>query len=401
VHAMGGHIDVSSTLGEGSRFTVHVPLGARIAVRRDARFIEGSHVLFLSSADEWSDFVVPHLTCWGAQVQVARHPAVVAEADLEAAAALVIWGTREQWLDSDENRLVENAAWVVDGYPDGPARPIRTGRVLSVSCVSLTGLEASLRTALLGEALPSPPPSAGAWSPVSKTPVARGLKVLVAEDNEANRMLLAEQLGALGCQVTVAANGRQALELLDDDKWDVLLTDLNMPRMSGYELAQAVRKRRPELPIVAVTAHATREEKQRCEGAGMDRVVTKPISLQQLSEVMAAIAASAGIELKAVSNADEAKFTGSGIPKPLWDTFIRSVAQALADIDTAQAAGDVDALIAQLHSVRGALAVYGQAPLAAESARLEADIRRDRQAPLPEDLEAFKHALKDLLEARP
>ena len=400
VHAMQGRIDVSSTLNVGSRFTVHLPLGEGVAVRRDARFVDGARVLFLSSAQEWCDFAVPHLEQWGARASVYRHPAAIPETDLESAAVLVIWGEREQWQPDDENRLIEGAAWVVDGYPDGPAQAISTGKIASVSCLSLSGLEASMRLTLLGEPLPGPLSAAGAWSGTDTAARARGLKVLVAEDNAANRLLLVEQLTSLGCQVAAASNGRQALEQLDDNDWDVLLTDLNMPGMSGYQLAEAVRKRKPALSIMAITAHATKEERQRCAAAGLDRVMTKPISLQQLSDAMESVAAAKGVKLAGVTSADDARFQGGAMPKPLWDTFLQSTGEALSALDAAQASGDVEGVLAQLHSLRGALAVFGQASLAADCARIEADIKRDRSAPLPGELNALKRSLQDLLNAQ-
>ncbi|RQH08995.1 hybrid sensor histidine kinase/response regulator [Paraburkholderia dinghuensis] len=400
VRALQGRIGVSSTLHVGSRFTVQLPLGDGIPVRSDARITDGARVLFLSSALEWCDFAVGHLERWGAQVSVYRHPAAITEADLESAAVLVIWGTREQWRPDDENRLVESAPYVVDGYPDGPAVAVRTGKIVSVSCLSLTGLEASMRATLLGEPLPTSLAAASGLPRTYTSALTRGLKVLVAEDNAANRMLLTEQLTTLGCEVSAAPNGRQALELLDDDDWDVLLTDLNMPGMSGYQLAEAVRKRKPALRIIAVTAHATKEEHQRCEAAGMDQVMTKPVSLQQLNDVMESIAAAKGVKLTSFTSADEATFRGGAIPKPLWDVFLKSTSDALSAMDAAQAAGDVAGTLAQIHSMRGALSVFGQASLAADCARLEAEIKRDMSAPLPDELNVLKRALQDLLNAQ-
>jgi two-component system capsular synthesis sensor histidine kinase RcsC len=396
VRAMHGRIDVSSELHVGSCFTVHLPLGADIGKRAEARMLDGQRVLFLSPAREWCDFVVPHLERWGASVTQYRHPVAITEGELEVAAVLVIWGSRDQWRPDDENRLVEEAACVIDGHPDGPAQAIRTGKIVSVSCLSLTGLEASVRATLLGEPLSSLPDSENSWMRADTALRTHGLKVLVAEDNAANRMLLCEQLASLGCQVKAASSGKQALELLDDD-WDVLLTDLNMPGMSGYQLAEAVRALRPALPIMAITAHATKDERKRCAAAGMTHVMIKPLSLQQLNDAVSAIATAKGVKLSTSSNADEAKFRGHAMPPELREIFVKATEESLEAIDAAQMARDSNAIAAQLHSIRGALAVFGHAELASDCARVEEEIRRDGTADLPAGLDTLKAALRDML----
>jgi two-component system capsular synthesis sensor histidine kinase RcsC len=248
--------------------------------------------------------------------------------------------------------------------------------------------------------LPEPASLALAWSCTDTAVRSRGLKVLVAEDNAANRLLLVEQLASLGCRVAAASNGRQALEQLDDNDWDVLLTDLNMPGMSGYQLVEAVRKRKPALSIMAITAHATKKERQRCEAAGLDRVMTKPVSLQQLSDAMESVAAAKGVKLASSTSLDSAKFRDGAMPKPLWDTFLQSTEEALSLLEAAQASDDVEGVLAQLHSMRGALAVFGQASLAADCAGVEAAIKRDRRTPLADELNALKRSLRDLLDAQ-
>ncbi|MBN3812281.1 hybrid sensor histidine kinase/response regulator [Paraburkholderia sp. Ac-20347] len=394
--AMHGRIDVSSTLDVGSRFTVHLPLGEGMTRRDDPRTLDGQRVLFLSSAQEWCDFALPHLQRWGAEVRSYRHPAAISDAELEASAVLVIWGSREQWQPDDENRLVEDASWVVDGYPEGPAHAIRAGKILSVSCLSLSGLEASMRATLLGEPLLSKSAPGAGPRTAPGTP-ASSLKVLVAEDNAANRLLISEQLASLGCVVQAASNGSRALEMIGDEEWDVLLTDLNMPGMSGYQLAAAARELRPTLPVMAVTAHATKEELQRCEAAGMARVMVKPLSLQTLSDAMQSIATARGLKLSRFTHADETKFRSNALPRHLREVFLKAMTEALVAIDTARAKHDVDDLLAQLHSVRGALVVFGHRELADACARMEAEIKADRSAPLPAALDGLQASLRDLV----
>jgi two-component system capsular synthesis sensor histidine kinase RcsC len=109
-----------------------------------------------------------------------------------------------------------------------------------------------------------------------------GLRVLLAEDHPVNQALLTEQLEQLGCSVTLVGNGQEALECLEDAEFDVVLTDVNMPVMDGYEFAERLRLHNSALPIVAVSANALQEEGDRCIAAGMNAWLTKPISLHAL-----------------------------------------------------------------------------------------------------------------------
>lgn len=108
------------------------------------------------------------------------------------------------------------------------------------------------------------------------------LRILVAEDNPINQAIIKEQLEALGCTAVVASNGEQALHLWQPEVFDLVLTDVNMPVMNGYELARTLREHDPQLPIIGVTANAMREEGMRCIAVGMNAWIVKPLSLQTL-----------------------------------------------------------------------------------------------------------------------
>jgi CheY-like chemotaxis protein len=114
-----------------------------------------------------------------------------------------------------------------------------------------------------------------------------GRLILVAEDNEINRLVILHQLKLIGLAADISINGRQALERWRSGAGDIalLLTDLHMPEMDGYALARAIRAEEPagqRLPIIAVTANALRDEELRCRAAGMDGYLTKPIQRLQL-----------------------------------------------------------------------------------------------------------------------
>jgi len=112
------------------------------------------------------------------------------------------------------------------------------------------------------------------------------LRVLVADDNEVNQVVACKFLQKLGCQVEVARTGCEALEAISRTAYDVVLMDCEMPEMDGYEATRKVRHREEgtlnHLPIVALTGHTSDEEARKCHQAGMDRVVTKPVTLTVL-----------------------------------------------------------------------------------------------------------------------
>ncbi|MFM0638338.1 ATP-binding protein [Paraburkholderia metrosideri] len=399
VGAMRGKISVESKLHDGSRFTVRLPLATRIPVAPDKRIFSGQRVIFLASNDAWRDWAIPHLEAWGLRTHVFTHPALVDVEMLAAADVLVICGDHDNWHPEEENRLVEEASRIVDCRYDGPARPVRMSRIFSVSCYSLKGIQGALRQAVLNEA-----PFVATGEPEAHTmgeALPRNgprLRVLLAEDNTVNRKLFAEQLETLGCDAYVARSGDEALDALSSDKWDVLLTDLNMPGMSGYELADTVRQRWPSLPVIAVTAHATTNELARAHAAGMSEVLIKPLSLQQLYDCLARVAR-AGQAVVEPGDGPDAVLGTKPIPAALHDSFKASSIESLRTIRQAYEDGDKPKLLAELHSMKGTFGVFGHSSLAQQWAALEtlitqddADKRTDVRAAL-DDLEAQTRTL--------
>jgi len=135
----------------------------------------------------------------------------------------------------------------------------------------------------LSQAAPAPlepPPVAQGWH-------GRSLQVLVAEDNEVNRMVMEAILSGMGHAVGFAENGEQAVSLASERDWDIVLMDLHMPIMDGLEATRAIRAqshaRRAAVPIVALTADVFPETRQRCEAAGAQEFLTKPVDTAELS----------------------------------------------------------------------------------------------------------------------
>jgi CheY-like chemotaxis protein len=119
----------------------------------------------------------------------------------------------------------------------------------------------------------------------------RSLNILLAEDNPINQKLAVRLIQRMGHKVSIALNGRQALEAIETEKFDIILMDVQMPEMDGLEATQAIRTResltgRPRIPIIAITAHAMAGDRDRCLEAGMDGYVSKPLNAQELFEVI-------------------------------------------------------------------------------------------------------------------
>jgi CheY-like chemotaxis protein len=118
-------------------------------------------------------------------------------------------------------------------------------------------------------------------------PSKRG-RVLLVEDNPVNQLVAKGMLVKLGCEVIVAAHGAEALDLLEQRDFNLVLMDCNMPVMDGYEASRQIRRsgRWPDLPIVALTANAMPEERERCRAAGMNDYLSKPFRREELAALL-------------------------------------------------------------------------------------------------------------------
>ena len=122
------------------------------------------------------------------------------------------------------------------------------------------------------------------------TSPAGSLRVLLAEDNVVNQRLTRRLLEKRGHHVTVTANGRRAVEALEKDSFDLVLMDVQMPELDGFEATALIREREKHsgthVPVVALTAHAMKGDRERCLAAGMDGYLTKPIRSSELDEIL-------------------------------------------------------------------------------------------------------------------
>ncbi len=125
-------------------------------------------------------------------------------------------------------------------------------------------------------------------------PAEDGLSILLVDDNPVNRTVAMRMLGKLGHRVTIACDGLEAVDAFSRAAFHVVLMDVQMPRMDGFEATAAIRERQERsgvrVPIIAMTAHAMSGDREKCIAAGMDDYISKPISIQGVRAVLAKVA---------------------------------------------------------------------------------------------------------------
>jgi len=222
----------------------------------------------------------------------------------------------------------------------------------------------------------------GAASPPAR-PGSRSLRLLLAEDNPVNQLLALRLLEKRGHAVTVVGNGRQALEALRNHSFDLVLMDVQMPDMGGLEATAAIRDREKQtggrIPIVAMTAHAMRGDRDRCLEAGMDGYLAKPIQPAELFNTIETLVRPARPEEappqpSGALDQDRllARVEGNfELMTDLVNLFLSESPAMLSRVRQAVEAGDARALERAAHSLKGALKSLSAGPAAEAAFRLE------------------------------
>ena len=238
-------------------------------------------------------------------------------------------------------------------------------------------------------------------APAAKVQEARGklgLSILVAEDNPVNQALICNQLEELGCRVTLAGNGEEALARWTPD-FDVVLTDVNMPIMNGYQLVQALREKGVAQPIVAISASTTEGEADRFAAAGVSAWLIKPVSLRDLYEALRSCCPGAGpvhiVQDKAQKGVDG---NTAGLSPRMRALFLTSVSADVHKLHEVGERRDVAAVVQQIHRLRGALAAVQARTLCDACEDLERRLRLPSPDPQwPQLLNALVQGVQGLL----
>jgi two-component system sensor histidine kinase/response regulator len=373
LEAMGGTVDVSSEQGTGSVFSFTIPLPA------DAIGVTPQREPWESTLAGRSILIVePAEMARGTIAQILRTRGVFASAF--ARASELPPQARFACAITADPSIPIHPQIVITSPLDHAPYPLQITRPVGEREL----LDAIARA--LGE-----PTRAPSYPLEPAFRASGGLRVLVVDDNEVNREIVSEMLLRLGHDVTRAADGEAALAILQGRAFDAVFMDVQLPGIDGLEVTRRFRAMPRSTPVIGLTAHTSREDRDRCLAAGMSAVLTKPVVAKQLEAALESVATRDAL----------AEITG-GNPALLArvrDAFARQTPELLGGIRDALARGDSEALARHAHKLKGSVSYFeGRAVVLAreiESAAKAGELAR--AAGLLPDLEIAIDAVSDVL----
>ena len=420
VSLMGGELSVESEVGKGSRFHFSVKLPRQqneIALPVASRLnLQSLPVLVVDDNEASGKILSEFLGRWGMVPRFAGSaPAALEEIDRAAAAGaaypLVLIDSKMPGMDGfalvrqwKENSASTSAVVMMLSSTDQLEAAARCHELGIAGHVTKPVRQSELLDAIV-TALGNGSDTSHFVRPVSEPALraARPLRVLLAEDNAVNQRLAVRLLEKWGHTVVVAGNGLKAVETWEQEPFDLILMDVQMPEMSGIEATAVIRERErfagARLPIIAMTAHAMEGDRDKCLAAGMDHYVTKPIDQRKLFEAVESFGGSSASEANVIMN-DIDKVTALSFDpvivlqrvdgdrdllREIGGLFLQDAPRLLSDIRNAVSRADPKALEHSAHTLKGSVGNFGariafEAALALEQMGRQGDFARAQES---------------------
>lgn len=407
VTAMDGEIGVESEPGRGSTFWCDIPLKRDAATRAPEAHLAslaGMRVLVADDNATTREVLEEQLTSWAIATTSVESGAQTVEQLWQASIAGQPYDVAlidQVMPDGDGAELAAR----IREHPGIPPLPVvlLSSETVAPERLREVGIAAEVRKPvqqsalfnclieLAGEEVPAEPETAAVPAAVTARP--RRGRVLLVEDNTTNQIVAAGVLDHLGFEVDIAADGVQALDRGADRGYLAVLMDCQMPRMDGYEATRRWREREQEAaapgvaphrtPIIAMTAAALREDRERCLAAGMDDYLSKPFEPDDLAAALGrwleqpepepADVPTAGLPAQTIADrlAELRKYAQPETITNLITTFLDEAPSQLAALDLAVCEGDADAVRLAAHGLRGAASSLGAGAMASVCELLE------------------------------
>ena len=416
---MHGHISLASEPGVGSVFTVDLPfdkpapagppapamsLLSAPPLQFDAAAGMGSlRVAIVCGATEWRANLVAQFSMWGAQVSAFDTLGALGGLDSHDVATLVLAVSAEVPLPAADTVARFTRRIVIS--PGGPLRPRQTDGWVEISSLARRGwFDASLGIPCADTAAST----ADSIAPITPMPAWAAMKILIVEDDAVSRQLLARQLSILGyIDVDTAKDGREALEKCLTQRYELVLSDLSMPGMDGYQLVHALRDSGLTVPVVAVAASEWPDGEQDSteQAPAIAGFLGKPASIEQLKAVLdklfrERLAPPQALELSGAKPeaASSATSRAASPDAELYALFLGTVETDFDVLRQAARQNDSEAFLRGLHKLRGALAILGEAALADACGALSEIVKHQPFGRAQEALERFEAALQEAAE---
>ncbi len=438
VELMNGNIGVESEKDKGSRFHFNLPLQPSniksAAPKHPPQELNGLQVLLLEQHPGTRAQLQRMLAAAGVSCTSTASPAdavhILRQDDQEVRLVLLESGL-EYGRHKDDMRLLSQlmasrgtpfillSKASAYGAEQDMAEGLEAAAVLNKPA-GPSSLYAGMQKALSRPSAADNEPSQPA--PMKRQPEAgkklRKAHVLLVEDTPINRQVADEFLRRFGLTSSHAVNGRHALELLEEQSFDLVLMDIHMPEMDGLEATRRIRadSRFDQLPIVAMTADAMTGDRERCLSVGMNDYVAKPIDVERfyttlerhLSEdsscptpkpmkQQAAGTTTAGVQIPGIENEKIIADLNGNLEfyKVLLNEFLKTYATTENQLDHALEQGELEIAVRLVHSLKSSSAQVGARQLSEVSADLEQKLR---QGETDTSLEAFHAELRQLLQ---